>query len=1254
MKTSALFPSDLLFRWLLTLVASLLIAQAAEESTEPTIKEVQPANGAENVPVDTPVAITFSKAMDTAYMQIQFINALEFPPRLLTMSASWSADATRITCTPAEPYAANAQIEWNILQARDQEGQSLSGVRTGKFSTGLLAPEITEVQPATGTENVLLNTPVAITFSKPMNTAMTQIQFVNVLEFPPRMLPMTSSWSTDATRMICTPAQPYPANAQIQWQFLLAQDLNGQSLAGVRAGMFFTGQTSGAQPELLSANPPNQATNVAQNATFTFTFNLAMVKVATKARFFEMERFTNVFLVSNNWDVDGKVLTCTPSANFPPGMVVGWRIEGVGAEGGIFPGAGGGFTTAGTASNKLITAVISLGEAVRQADTNLFEIEGQEYAAMASVRPETQLDVATPGGKTNVLSIRPGLAVMEYSTIEENAPVFSTNYLPGAYQFLIRQGGSNSAVAVHAGDGALPVAPRFAWKPEPHVVLDQPLIIAWDIPGGVPMDYLRLRVADGGNVLFITPLPGEAGALTGASNAVVVPGSAFTKAGRAEVSLAAFRFTATNSAADASVRAARHRSTVFELRMVDGNEPPPSLVSTNIPGLPFDEPLLMPLRSNNGVRALRYRVASGELPPGVTLEPTGILTGSATSEGVYQSTVEVTDLLGRSGTQTVRLGTVPLPVGSIPPRLENPSITSESFSVELVDPTASQAALEDSADLVQWTPCYTNAAGSKWAKVTLAAAGQTRFVRARAAQNYPARRPVNPLTVNPVVNAEVSASGVFEEWGGKLSLTNGSGHVFTLIIPPGALERTETITMREITQVGGLPLSGGLIAAVDLQPEGLLFNRMVRLDITPPTAVELRTLVGFNAENGGTRFGLQPSFLTNNTISLHLQHLTMAGAGSGTSQDASAQGERPPDEGGKRTDQEAAEEMARCRMDPNCDVNSEQEKARLREIFVRQADQVIIPRLREAVANESAIESAIIGWLGWLRQMAQTCYDGDSFNPQGSGALENRMQLAQNLAGRALLNGIQKNCQLCMSGDAERIARVTTFSFWAANLGFDPGNEPFNCIDQCLKFEVWIDPLIRSTDGGREVEIQTSAKVKLTRVNAGAATDVLSFNGSAEWKVDSANELKIREDCKMNAAPTSGTVEVARMRLSLYRKESVGELVRYIWDPQVKLYLKADRGQMPKEDWRIICGPVGWVVGEIFAPAFLALHDSEILRPEAGSFEEEVLGGPAVVISDLNPGLPPILATKFTFTEQPLANGGMLMEYFHPMVVHKP
>ncbi len=60
--------------------------------------------------------------------------------------------------------------------------------------------------------------------------------------------------------------------------------------------------------------------------------------------------------------------------------------------------------------------------------------------------------------------------------------------------------------------------------------------------------------------------------------------------------------------------------------------------------------------------------------------------------------------------------------------------------------------------------------------------------------------------------------------GGELTVTGSNGVVYTLVVPPDALRMDVPIKLRAISALSGLPLSGGLLAGVIIEPTTLRFR----------------------------------------------------------------------------------------------------------------------------------------------------------------------------------------------------------------------------------------------------------------------------------------------------------------------------------------------------------------------------------------------------------------------------------------------
>jgi len=160
-------------------------------------------------------------------------------------------------------------------------------------------------------------------------------------------------------------------------------------------------------------------------------------------------------------------------------------------------------------------------------------------------------------------------------------------------------------------------------------------------------------------------------------------------------------------------------------------------------------------------------------------------------------------------------------------------------------------------------------------------------------------RPSEPGTAPFSVSARPDASRAttrrIPPEGGTLSAMAADGTVFTLTLPEGALMSEQDVKMTPISTIERLPLSGGLSAAVQLEPEGLLLFQPATLVIDSPIPIAAAQEMTFAWRGTGEEFFLYPPDpVGTSAISLTLSHFSGYGGGRGTSADASALAARPP------------------------------------------------------------------------------------------------------------------------------------------------------------------------------------------------------------------------------------------------------------------------------------------------------------------------------------------------------------------------
>lgn len=176
----------------------------------------------------------------------------------------------------------------------------------------------------------------------------------------------------------------------------------------------------------------------------------------------------------------------------------------------------------------------------------------------------------------------------------------------------------------------------------------------------------------------------------------------------------------------------------------------------------------------------------------------------------------------------------------------------------------------------------------------------------------------------------IQAQAVIGPQGGEVSVTGSNGVIYTLSVPPDALRFEMTITLRPISAIPDLPLSGGLMAAVFVEPESLVFDIPATLKMTPPAdfpAAAGPLALAFAFEAKGQEFHLYPfdASAGQSNAGAHLASLQAAanfippwsdlaklrngggyGQGSGTAKDVKEIRKKPAAKAQNRTEQRLA------------------------------------------------------------------------------------------------------------------------------------------------------------------------------------------------------------------------------------------------------------------------------------------------------------------------------------------------------------
>lgn len=278
-----------------------------------------------------------------------------------------------------------------------------------------------------------------------------------------------------------------------------------------------------------------------------------------------------------------------------------------------------------------------------------------------------------------------------------------------------------------------------------------------------------------------------------------------------------------------------------------------------------------------------------------------------------------------------------------------------------------------------------------------------------------ARGPETSLPLNVILDmgGTMGVATVTPDQEATIEALSGAGTRYILTVPSGAIINPDgqTITMAPIFAIENFPLSGGFLAGVHLEPEGLLFFRPVVLTIVLPAAVPATGLMGFSHQQSSGGFGLTTVKSQGAVLTLELLHFTDEGIGLGSSTDCSG-----------LLDATLTPE-ARDQTIINCIISSSgglDNVGPAGEQIIIEAmrdwfNLGVMPKLSAALSDDSLIESAVNDFLSWDKANQLLGSIGDMLQQQTNEGIE--------LAHQVMANSITRNENACV-GSVVRTEKI--------------------------------------------------------------------------------------------------------------------------------------------------------------------------------------------------------------------------------------
>jgi hypothetical protein len=297
----------------------------------------------------------------------------------------------------------------------------------------------------------------------------------------------------------------------------------------------------------------------------------------------------------------------------------------------------------------------------------------------------------------------------------------------------------------------------------------------------------------------------------------------------------------------------------------------------------------------------------------------------------------------------------------------------------------------------------------------------------------PADPPAGPKLATEPARAVTATIG---SRGGTISATSSAGVVYTLTVPPLALAEPRAITLTPVSAIRGLALDGGLVAAVDLQPGGLVLDAPATLTIraaTAPPAGRLAIALGYQGD--AAAFAPTVSRRDAVTWTLLVSHFSGAAVGFGTTQNLAALISALGQGGSAAFVAQLAALDAVTPRDARAELN----------VFVSWFQSVVLPQIQQA-ANDGELHRAVSDLQDWLELLSvfRTC-EAVAGSPTCAQVIDPLKQAAAAALVQPLRSAISGNNAVCAA--QQSLGALMNVLFWQDKAHVYQVDTPANQLD---------------------------------------------------------------------------------------------------------------------------------------------------------------------------------------------------------------
>lgn len=324
-----------------------------------------------------------------------------------------------------------------------------------------------------------------------------------------------------------------------------------------------------------------------------------------------------------------------------------------------------------------------------------------------------------------------------------------------------------------------------------------------------------------------------------------------------------------------------------------------------------------------------------------------------------------------------------------------------------------------------------------------------------------------PVTLKPTIDAAAAVSKIITaENGGTLSATGKDGTRYRLSIPGGALLSDATITIVPLSKVDGLPLSGGSIAALHIEPSGLQLMKAATLTIDPARDVPVAEQVAFAYYGGGNDAHRIPLSPDPRKVEMKLLHFSGYGFGQAPANDPGRRALERSSANEARVQSRMAEIIDRERERQSKGEQAQDVSAELSAAAIEYYDSVLRPPMQIAESDDRMAACCMQRYLGWERSLQTLGIVGDDATAAVPNAeLQRRRTEGNASAMKILANALEKGHERAVKAcredhDLNATARLLSLERQMQLLGMkvgDGGQKAFAEMLCCFAFDVEFD-----------------------------------------------------------------------------------------------------------------------------------------------------------------------------------------------------